>query len=64
MTKQKDEVIYYISVSDIQEVAEQELDRELSPEEIKLVQDRVDDYITWYDAICLAIDELIVRNKN
>jgi hypothetical protein len=64
MTKKKDEIIYYISVSDIQEVAEEELDRELSPEEIKLVQERVGDYISWYDAIWLAIDELVVRNKN
>ena len=63
MTKKKDKVIYYISVSDIQEVAEEELDRELSLEEIKLVQDRVGDYISWYDAILLTINDLIAKSK-
>lgn len=50
--------------SDIQEVADQELDRELSLEEIELVQNRVGDYISWYDAIAQAIDEMIVSDKN
>ena len=63
MRKKRDEIIYQLTIEDIQEVADQELDRELSPEEIKLVQDRVGDYISWYDAISLAIDELIVNNK-
>jgi len=56
-------IIYQLTITDLQNVAERELDRELSPEEIKLVQDRVGDYISWYDAISLAIDEMIVRNK-
>jgi hypothetical protein len=63
MRKKRDEIIYQLTIEDIQEVADQELGRELSPEEIKLVQNRVGDYISWYDAISLAIDELIVNNK-
>jgi hypothetical protein len=63
MGKKKDRIFYSLSVADIQEVADQVLDRELSPEEVKLVEDRAVDYISWYDAIALAIDELIVRNN-
>lgn len=60
---ENDRIIYSLSVADIQDVADQELDRELTPEEIKLVEDRVGDYISWYDAIALAIDELILLNS-
>lgn len=63
MRKKKDEIIYSINIEDIQDVAEQELDRELTPEEVKLVADRVGDYISWYDAIALAINEKIVWEK-
>ena len=61
MRKKKDRVIYSISVDDIQEVSDQILDRELTPDEVKLVEDRVGDYISWFDAIELAINELIVN---
>ena len=63
MGKKKDKVIYNITISDIQEVADQELDRELSPEEIELVQNRVGDYIPWYDAISLAINEMLAKKQ-
>lgn len=63
MTK-KDKIIYYITVSDIQDVANQELARELSLEEIGLIQDRIAEKIRWYDAIAESIDELIVHREN
>jgi hypothetical protein len=55
----KDRVIYYITVSDIQEVARQELERELSLEEIELIRERIAEKIHWYDAISDSINELI-----
>ena len=64
MTKKKDKVIYSITVSDIQEVADQELERALSLEEIELIRDRIAEKIPWYDAIAESIDELIVRREN
>jgi hypothetical protein len=67
MGKKKDRIIYSVSVADVQEVADQLLGRELTPEELKLVEDRVDDYISytsWYDAIALAINEKIGDNSN
>jgi hypothetical protein len=54
-----DKMIYYITASDIQEVAIETYGRDLTPDEIKLVQDRVGDFINWYDAIEMAIEEKI-----
>ena len=63
MKRKKDEVIYYITVSDIQEVAIQEFERELSLEEIELIRDRIAEKISWYDAIAQSINELIIRRE-
>lgn len=60
MGKKKDEIVYGITLSDIQDVADQELGRELTPEEIALIRDRIEEKIHWYDAIAESIDELIV----
>ena len=57
-------IIYQLTIEDIQEVANQELERELSLEEIELIRDRIAEKIPWYDAIAEAIDEMIVRDKN
>lgn len=54
----RDRIIYSINVEDVQNVAEQELERELSDEEIKIVEDRLVDYIDWYGSIALVLGEL------
>ncbi|MCQ3938955.1 MAG: hypothetical protein DPW18_18200 [Chloroflexi bacterium] len=59
MKKDKDEIVYYITVSDVQEVAGREIGRELSREEIELILDRIGENIPWYDAISASIDEII-----
>jgi hypothetical protein len=64
MTKNKDEVIYYITVSDIQEVANRELERELFLQEIELIRNRIAEKIHWYDVIAESIDELIVGHES
>lgn len=53
-------VIYFLTNEDVQTVAEQELDRLLSAEEITLLEERIADNIPWYEAIAEAIGELIV----
>ncbi len=55
---ERDRVVYSINVEDLQSVAEQELDRELTDEEIKLVEDRLGDYIDWYETIAMVLGEL------
>ncbi len=54
----KDRIVYSINVEDLQNVAEQELDRELSDKEIKLIEDRLGDYIDWYGTIASTFNEL------
>jgi hypothetical protein len=51
-------IVYSINVEDLQTVADQELDRGLTDKEIKLVEERLANYIDWYGAISLALDEV------
>lgn len=48
-------IVYSIKVADLQEVAREELDRELSEEEIRIVEDRLGDYINWFEAVAFTI---------
>ena len=57
----KSKVIYSINVEDLQTVAEQELERELTDEEIKDVEKRLGDYIDWYGAIASTLNEAIKK---
>lgn len=44
-------IVYSINIRDIQEVANQVLERDLTKEEIILVEKSVGDYIDWFQAI-------------
>lgn len=55
----RSKVFYSINIEDIQEVAREELERELKDREVELVTKRVGDYIDWYEAINLAIESEI-----
>ncbi|HLE26345.1 MAG TPA: hypothetical protein VI935_11975 [Thermodesulfobacteriota bacterium] len=57
----KSKVIYSINIEDLQTVAEQELERELTDEEIKDVEKRLGDYIDWYGAIASTLNEAIKK---
>ncbi len=46
-----DKIIYSINVEDIQEVAHQVLERDLTKKEIFLVETSVGDYLDWFQAI-------------
>jgi hypothetical protein len=56
----KNRIIYSINVEDLQTAAEQELERELTDEEIEIVEERLGDYIDWYGAIALTLGEVII----
>lgn len=58
-----EKIIYSINIEDVQNVAEQELDRKLTTKELKLVEDKVGDYINWYEAILNAIDTSNIKPK-
>ena len=45
ISEPRDKIIYSLNIEDIQTVAKEELDRELTDEEIALVEDTVGEYI-------------------
>lgn len=50
-------VVYSLNVDDIQSVAEEEISRQLTDDELNRVIDNLPGYINWQDAILLAIQE-------
>ena len=61
--KDNNEIVYSLNIEDIQTVATQEIERELTDDEIEKIKDLFAEKISWYDAIAAAIDELIVRDN-
>ena len=57
--KNSERIVYSLNIEDIQEVAQQVLDRDLTKKEIALVEKSIGDYINWFDAIELAIGKHI-----
>lgn len=56
-----EKIIYSINIEDVQNVAEEELERKLTAKELRLVEDKVGDYINWYEAILNAINEVKIK---
>lgn len=54
----QDKIIYRLHVSDIQEIAEQDLEREITRAELKKVIELVPNYINWAEAISYTFMEL------
>lgn len=52
-------IVYSLNVKNLQHVANEELKRDLTEEEIKRVEDKLGDYISWYEAISLAIEDMV-----
>ncbi len=55
----KTKIIYSLTVEDVQTVANQEIGRSLSSEEIENIEQLIAEKIKWYDAIDEAITEKI-----
>ncbi|MEK0337292.1 MAG: hypothetical protein QQN41_07655 [Nitrosopumilus sp.] len=56
-------IVYSLNVDDIQTVAQLEIERELTREEIVSIEDSIAENIGWYDAIAAAINDQIVVKK-
>jgi len=61
-----DKIIYSIQIADVQTVAEQELDRKLTQDELKLVADAAikDDHFGWYEGISAIFRYLNLMPSN
>ena len=57
-------MIYSLNIEDIQEVAQQVLERELTEKEISLVKESVGEHINWFDAIEFAINRHVKIEDN
>ncbi|MBV6442305.1 MAG: hypothetical protein DYG98_18980 [Haliscomenobacteraceae bacterium CHB4] len=55
----KNSIIYLLTVEDIQNVANQELGRNLTSDEIEKIKDVIAEKIKWFDVIAEAINEKI-----
>lgn len=56
-----DRIVYSINVNDIQEVAQQVLERNITKEEVILVEESIGDYLDWFQAIENSILERITK---
>lgn len=61
---QQNRIIYSLNVGDIQTVAGAELGRKLTAKELAFVENRLGDYLNWYDAILYALNEMAARPAN
>ncbi|MDP3878478.1 MAG: hypothetical protein Q8Q50_16030 [Methylobacter sp.] len=57
----ENEVIYYLTMADLQRVAEDSLNRKLTEYEIEKVIDKLPDYISWYESINYTIEEIFAK---
>lgn len=56
-------VVYSLNVSDLQCVAQNEFDSELSVSEIEILKNSIGDYIDWYTFVTFAIHEMRKRQS-
>lgn len=59
MKTTSDDTVYKLSIADLQHVAMEVLERQLTREEIAAVENAVGDYIDWFQAIENAIHRCI-----
>jgi len=60
MSTQTGRTVYEISVDDLQQVAKEVLEHELTDDEIVAVGNSVGDYIDWFQAIENSIYKVII----
>ena len=56
-------IIYSLNIEDVQNVATEELGRELNKKELKIIEDKIGDYIDWYDSINMVITNNLKTNN-
>lgn len=61
--KNKNKIVYSINIEDIQTVAVEEVERELTENEIEIAADLLGEKIDWYDAVLNSILEGIELNS-
>ena len=60
----RDKIVYSLCIGDIQNVAEEKLERQLTEQELKEVIEKVGDYISWSDAIENTFNDLHLTSED
>jgi hypothetical protein len=55
----KEKIIYSLNIEDVQNVANETLNRDLNEDELKLVENKLGDYVDWFGAISDTINDVI-----
>ena len=58
-----DKIVYSINVKDVQNVATEQYGRKLTEKEVNFVEERLGDYVDWYESVCSALTDLSRNNK-
>ena len=58
------DIVYSLIKEDLQTVSNEVLNRDLTTEEITLLESKIGDYINWYNSIKNAIQQLIPYENN
>lgn len=58
VTINQDKVIYQLTIEDLQRVATEILERDLTENELKIIENKISDNIDWYK----AIEDTILQN--
>ena len=61
--KNQEKIIYSIDAEDVQQVADEILDRKLNEEELEIIENEIGGYIDWYQAIQDVIMQKITFRK-
>ncbi|MBA4311587.1 MAG: hypothetical protein C0417_03045 [Chlorobiaceae bacterium] len=60
----KNKTLYKLTVEDFQNVALEEIDRELNDAEIEIVKKSVEDNLNWYEIISNSLSQIELASKN
>lgn len=58
----KNKILYSINVADVQTVAQELIERDLTDEEVLMVSGKIGDHIAWFDAIWHAMQDTQVMD--
>lgn len=61
LMRNSEDIIYSINIEDLQNVAKEELSRELTDEEIHFIEGKIGDFIDWHEAIASTIQECLEK---
>ncbi len=59
-----DKIVYQLTIEDLLTVAKETLDRELTEQEIQVLEEKIGDHIDWYGAIQSAIWQNIENSES